>query len=195
MVSKNGQEWIMTVCQDPSNHGDYLPARFNRQQTDKRHVSSLYNLFGAFLLSSPYLHRIHFIQGSKLESGLFNDHGSRGLLLHQPASKHVLEGPSPITPWPWAAGSQKHWLPTPWWEARKRNHYHLSPVKNPDSACPEQRSQTHKDSYQSKDKWDMKQNWGARTLVEGRGKECRVCLYPSIFLPKWKTRIYKHRSL
>lgn len=90
----------MTVCQDPSNHGDYLPARFNRQQTDKRHVSSLYNLFGAFLPSSPYLHRIHFIQGSKLESGLFNDHGSRGLLLHQPDQNMFWKAPLPSHPGP-----------------------------------------------------------------------------------------------
>lgn len=37
---------------------------------------------------------------------LINDRGSRGLLLHQPAQKHVLEGPSLITSQPWAAGSQ-----------------------------------------------------------------------------------------
>lgn len=139
---------------------------------------------GAFLPSSPCLYRIQFIQGFKLGSGLFSDHESSGLLLHQPASKHVLEGPSLITSRPWAAGSQKHWLPTLWQEARKWNHYHLSPVKNPDSTCPEQHSQTHKDNYQPKDKWDLKQNWRACTLVEGRRRHEYSLLISFYFLPK-----------
>lgn len=66
---------------------------------------------------------------------LFNGQGSRGLQLHQAAQKHVLEGPSLITPQPWAAGSQMLSLTANALDQKLGNEamaiYHLSKIQTP----------------------------------------------------------------
>lgn len=200
MVNENDQEWIRAGCRILLHHGDYLPAKVNRQQMIRDTSVLLFTIhleLCLFKCGSQFIQTFRFqsAQGhlSLISSSSLTSQKQRGkcakpagqiglsshrtffqklwkqkpVLLHSPVAKHLQSPHLHHTP---AMGSCFQATVGAKLQTTEReiNRYHLSPVRNSDSTCPEQHSQTHKNQPLVRGQEDMKESQGACIPLTGK---------------------------
>lgn len=110
---------------------------------------------------------------------LFNGHGSKGLLLHQPVPNHVLEGPSPITSRPWTPRGTDC-QPSGWKQGNETTAiYHLSKTQTPLVLNITARHTKTTASPRLRGTWNKTE--GPAPQLQGKKQECGIYQYPCVF--------------